>query len=75
MPQKRHIMTDMRDVALLFIHLITTLLKLVRLGGMHAVMAKTLLVKHQLIVMKRSQRRVKLSSFDYIVRFYLARSV
>jgi len=60
-------MEDMRDVAILFIHLITTLLKLVRLGGVHAVMAETLLVKHQLVVMKRSQRRAKLSSFDRVV--------
>ena len=60
-------MADMRDVALLFIHMTTTLLKLVRLGSVHAVMAETLLVKHQLIVMKRSQRRAKLSSFDRVV--------
>jgi hypothetical protein len=44
-------MADMRDAALLFIHLITTLLKLVRPVGVHAVMAETLLVKHQLIAL------------------------
>jgi hypothetical protein len=45
----------------------TTLLKLVKLGGVYAVMVETLLAKHQLIVMKRSQQRAKLSSLDRVV--------
>jgi len=61
-------MVSMRSTALLFIHLITTLLKLLRLGGVHTVIAETLLVKQQLIIMKRSQQRApKLSSFDRVI--------
>ena len=55
----------MRDVILLFIHFIVTMVKLAKPGGTRAVIAETLLIKQQLIVMNRSQRRApRLSSWD-----------
>ncbi len=47
----------MRDLLALFVHLLTTLAKLMGPGGTRAVVAETLLVKHQLLVMNRSRRR------------------
>ena len=47
----------MRVVASLFIHLIWTLIRLLRPGGMRAVVAETLLVKHQLLILNRSRQR------------------
>ena len=47
----------MRDLLALFVHLVTTLAKLMGPGGTRAVVAETLLVKHQLLVMNRSCRR------------------
>ena len=58
-------MIKMRDVLLLFVHVISTLVKLAKPGGLRAVMAETLLIKQQLIVMNRNQRRApKLTSYD-----------
>ena len=55
----------MRDVFLLFIYFIATLVKLAKPGGTRAVIAETLLIKQQLIVMNRNQRRApRLSSCD-----------
>lgn len=47
----------MRVVASLFIHLIWTLIQLLRPGGMRAVVAETLPVKHQLLILNRSRQR------------------
>ena len=47
----------MRDLLLLAIHLLVTLLKLSRPGGARAVMAESLLLKHQLIIIDRSRQR------------------
>jgi len=41
----------------LIAHLLVTLARLARPGGVRAVAAESLAVKHQLLVMKRSQRR------------------
>ena len=38
-------------------HLLVTLARLVRPGGVRAVVAESLAVKHQLLIMKRSRRR------------------
>jgi hypothetical protein len=48
---------EMRDLAILFIHLIVTLAKVLRPGGTRAVIAESLLIKHQLLVLTRSRRR------------------
>jgi hypothetical protein len=41
----------------LIAHLLVTLARLARPGGVRAVAAESLAVKHQLLIMKRSQRR------------------
>ncbi len=47
----------MRDLAILFVHLLTTIAKLTRPGGARAVVAESLLVKHQLLILNRSRMR------------------
>jgi len=47
----------MRDLAILFIHLLATVAKLMRPGGTRAVVAESLLVKHQLVILNRSRKR------------------
>jgi len=47
----------MRDLAILFIHLLTTVANLMRPGGSRAVIAESLLLKHQLVVLNRGRER------------------
>ena len=47
----------MRDLVVLIIHLVTTVFRLARRGGLHAVIAESVLVKHQLLILNRSRRR------------------
>ena len=42
----------MRDFAILFIHLIATIAKLIGPGGARAVIAESLLIEHQFIILK-----------------------
>jgi hypothetical protein len=44
----------MREVFILIAHLLVTLAKLARPGGLGAVAAESLAVKHQLLIMKRA---------------------
>jgi hypothetical protein len=46
----------MRELFILIAHLLVTLAKLARPGGLGAVAAESLTVKHQLLIMKRAQR-------------------
>ena len=46
----------MRELFILIAHLLVTLAKLARPGGLGAVAAESLAVKHQLLIMKRAQR-------------------
>jgi putative transposase len=48
---------EMRDLAILFIHLITTVARLAGPGGVRSVLAESVLVKHQLLILHRSRRR------------------
>ena len=48
---------EMRDLAILFIHLITTLVRLASPGGIRSVVAESVLVKHQLLILNRSRQR------------------
>ena len=58
----------MRDVALLGIHLLVTLVKLLRPGGVRAVAAESLLLKHQLLISNRSRQRApNLTTVDRFV--------
>ena len=47
----------MRDLAILFIHLLATITKLMRPGGGRPVVAESLLLKHQLVVLNRGRER------------------
>ena len=47
----------MRDLVILFIHLITTLARLTSPGGVRSVIAESVLVKHQLLILNRSRHR------------------
>ena len=58
----------MRDFLVLLVHLVTTLARLLGPGGARAVVAETLLVKHQLVILNRSRRRApNLTAADRIV--------
>jgi putative transposase len=47
----------MRDLVRLFVHLLTTVIRLSRPGGLRSVLAESVLVKHQLQILNRSRRR------------------
>jgi putative transposase len=47
----------MRHLIILVVHLITTALKVIRPGGMRAVLAESVLAKHQLLILNRPRRR------------------
>ncbi len=58
----------MHDVLLLAIHLLVTVVKLVRPGGVRAVAAESLLLKHQILITNRSRRRApNLTTMDRFV--------
>jgi hypothetical protein len=55
----------MKDLLILLAHLLTTLAKLMGPGGARAVVADSLLMKQQLLVINRSRRRApNLSALD-----------
>ena len=47
----------MRDLLILLVHLITTTARLMGPGGARSVVAESLLVKHQLLILNRSRQR------------------
>jgi putative transposase len=47
----------MRDLIILFIHAVATLMRVARHGGVRAVVAESILAKHQLLILNRSRRR------------------
>lgn len=58
----------MRDPVILFIHLITTIAKLMGPGGARATVAESLLVKHQLVILNRGRERApNLSPMDRVI--------
>ena len=58
----------MRELFLLVIHLLVTAAKLLRPGGLRAVIAESLLLKHQLFISNRSRHRApNLSTLDRFV--------
>ena len=44
----------MRDLLILVVHLITTVFRLARPGGLRAVVAESVLTKHQILIRKRT---------------------
>ncbi len=58
----------MRDLLPLLVHFLVTLARLLGPGGTRAVIAETLLIKHQLVILNRSRRRApNLKAVDRIV--------
>ena len=63
----------MRDRVVLFIHFIATLARLLRPGGARSIVAESLLLKHQLLILNRSRQRApNLSASDRILAGWLA---
>ena len=63
----------MRNLAVLFIHLIATLARLLGPGGVRSLVAESLLLKHQLLIVNRSrQRSPNLRASDRILAGLLA---
>ena len=63
----------MRNLVVLFIHLIATLARLLGPGGVRSLVAESLLLKHQLLLLTRSrQRSPNLPSSDRILAGLLA---
>jgi len=46
-----------RDLAVLFLHLLATVARLAGPGGARAMLAESVLVKHQLLILNRSRKR------------------
>jgi putative transposase len=58
----------MIHLLLLVVHLLATIAKLMRRGGVRAVVAESLMLKHQLLISSRARRRApNLNSFDRFV--------
>ena len=58
----------MRNLAVLFIHLIAVLARLLGPGGVRSAVAESLLLKHQLLIVNRSRQRApNLSAWDRIL--------
>src|SRR5499426_1878672 len=58
----------MRDLIILLVHLITTILRLVRPSGVRAVVAESVVIKHQLLILNRSRRRApNLCALDRLI--------
>jgi len=58
----------MRELFILIAHLLTTVTKLARPGGLAAVAAESVALKHQLLIMKRGRRRAPiLTPWDRLV--------
>jgi len=47
----------MRDLLVLFVHLIVTVVRVIRPGGTRSVVAESVLLRHQLLVLKRPRQR------------------
>ena len=55
----------MRELLMLAIHLLVTFARLLRPGGVRAVAAESLVLKHQLLISNRSRQRApNLTSID-----------
>jgi putative transposase len=59
---------SMIHLLILAVHLLGTIARLLRPGGVRAVVAESLLLKHQLVISSRARRRApNLNSFDRFV--------
>src|ERR1700726_3800375 len=63
----------MRNLVVLFIHLIAILARLLGPGGVRSIVAESLLLKHQLLIVNRSrQRSPNLSAWNRILAGLMA---
>jgi transposase InsO family protein len=63
----------MRNLVVLFVHCIATLARLLGPGGVRSIVAESLLLKHQLLIVNRSrQRSPNLSPWDRILAGWMA---
>jgi putative transposase len=63
----------MRDLLLLFVHIVTTLVRLAGPGGVRSVVAESVLTRHQLLVLNRSRRRApNLGALDRLIAGWCA---
>src|SRR5262247_1327098 len=59
---------SMIHLLILAVHLLATIAKLLRPGGVRAVVAESMLLRHQLVISSRARRRApNLNSFDRFV--------
>ena len=47
----------MRDIIILFVHVVATVVRLARPGGLRAVVAESVPVRHQLLILNRGRKR------------------
>src|SRR5216684_2856820 len=47
----------MRDVVILLVHLMVTAVRLVRPGGLRSIVAESVLLRHQLLILNRGRKR------------------
>jgi hypothetical protein len=47
----------MRDIVILFVHVIVTVVRLAKPGGLRSVVAESALIKHQLLILNRGRKR------------------
>ena len=47
----------MRDILTLFLHSMVTIIRLARPGGLRAVVAEAVLMRHQLLILNRGRKR------------------
>ena len=60
--------SGMRDLIILFVHVIATVVRVLRPGGVRAVIAESVLAKHQLLILNRSRRRApNLRTLDRLI--------
>ena len=60
----------MYDILVVFVHLIVTVVRLIKPGGLRAVVAESVLTRHQIPILNRSRKRgLNLRVSDRIIRF------
>src|SRR5438477_4989099 len=47
----------MREIVVLLVHLVATIMRLARPGGVRSVVAESVLVRHQLLILNRGRKR------------------
>jgi hypothetical protein len=58
----------MRDFAIVFVYLMVTLARLARPGGLRSVVAESVLIRHQLVILNRGRKRApNLRATDRII--------